>query len=54
MTSSLPNAAFKTPSGKKVLIVLNESNTASTFAIKFHGKTATAIMPAGSVGTFVW
>ena len=54
MTSSLPNVAFTTPTGKKILLVLNEGNTALTFGIKFKNKSATATLPASSVGTFVW
>lgn len=50
----LPNVAFKNPSGKKVLIVLNKTNTSKTFNIKFNGKLAGATLNAGAVGTFIW
>jgi glucosylceramidase len=52
--SELPNVAFKDPSGKKVLVVLNEAAEPKTFGIRFGKQTATATLPAGSVGTFDW
>lgn len=54
MISDLPNVAFITPDGRKVLIVLNNSNSGKTFNIGFKGKKAVATLPAGSVGSFVW
>jgi glucosylceramidase len=51
---SLHNVAFKTPEGKKVLIVLNEGNTNISFNIKFNNRFASTSLPASSVGTFVW
>lgn len=50
---SLPNVAFKTPSGSVVLIVANEAATTTEFAIKYQGKTATASLPGNSAGTYV-
>jgi glucosylceramidase len=50
----LHNAAFKTPEGKKVLIVLNEGSNPSSFNIRFNGKWAPAVLPAGTVATYVW
>ncbi|MDJ1484616.1 glycoside hydrolase family 30 beta sandwich domain-containing protein [Cytophagaceae bacterium YF14B1] len=52
--ADLPNVAFKTPSGKKVLIVLNEGNTKKDFAIKTNGKSAPVSINAASVATFVF
>jgi glucosylceramidase len=52
--SELPNTAFVDPSGKKVLIVLNEAAEVKTFGIRFFKQTATATLPPASVGTFVW
>jgi glucosylceramidase len=54
MLSSLPNVAFKTPDGRKVLIVLNNSNSEQTFNIGYKGRKAVATLSAGSAGTFVW
>jgi glucosylceramidase len=51
---SLPNVAFQRPDGKKVLIVLNDSNSPQQFNIKFKDKWATPTLDAGAVGTFVW
>ncbi len=52
--SNLPNVAFKTPSGKKVLIVVNEGTTAANFNIKYKGKWTAASLAAGAVGTYTW
>ena len=48
------NAAFKTPDGKKVLITINDGNTAATFNIKFKGQIAVATLAAGSAATYTW
>ncbi len=50
----LNNVAFKTPDGKKVLIVINEGSGRQQFNIGFNGKTATASLDAGTVATYVW
>lgn len=50
----LPNVAFKTPAGKKVVIVQNDSKVIQTFDILYKGKTATARLNPGAVGTYVW
>jgi len=52
--ASLPNVAFKTPDGKKVLIVLNDAASPQTFNIQFKNKTVSPSLPAGAVGTFIW
>lgn len=52
--ANLPNVAFKTPDGKKVLIVLNSSNATQSFNIKFGSKYMDSSLIAGAVGTFVW
>lgn len=52
--NNLPNVAFATPDGKKVLLVLNDKTTAAGFAIKYKGKTAVANLPAGTAATFIW
>ena len=51
---NIPNVAFKTPEGKKVLIAINTAAAAQTFNINFNGKAVTATLNAGAVGTFVW
>jgi len=52
--NNLPNVAFQTPDGGKVLIVLNKSNSSTTFNIRFNGQTVSPTLPSGAVGTFVW
>ena len=52
--TNLPNVAFKTPSGKKVLIIVNESNLALGFNIKYKGKWVYTSLTAGAVGTYTW
>ncbi|MNE30580.1 O-Glycosyl hydrolase family 30 [compost metagenome] len=54
MVQNLPNVAFKTPDGKKVLIVLNEGNAVQKFNIKSGEKMVTSTLSAGAVGTYVW
>jgi glucosylceramidase len=50
----LPNVAYQTPSGKRVLIVLNDSSAPVAFQVK-EGKTqfSTNLNP-GATGTWVW
>ena len=52
--ANLQNVAFKTPSGKKVMIVLNEASQPTTFNIKFNNKFVNITLPATSAGTFIW
>lgn len=54
ITEDLHNVAFMTPSGKKVLIVLNDNEQKKDFAIKFKDKTAITSLPGGAVATYVW
>jgi glucosylceramidase len=54
LSGTLYNVAFKTPDGKKVLIVLNDNAAAQTFNIQFKGKWVSPTLDAGAVGTFVW
>lgn len=50
----LPNVAFKNNDGKSVLIVLNESNQARSFAIKYANKQALATLNGGAAATYIW
>jgi glucosylceramidase len=54
ITNGLQNVAFKTPGGKKVLIVENDNNDTQKFNIKFNNKWVSTQIPGGGVGTFVW
>lgn len=48
------DVAFITPEGKKVLIVLNDSDAERKFTIQDDGNVTVVSLKAGSVGTFVW
>ncbi len=50
----LASVAFKTPAGKKVLLVTNTGSTSELFNIKYNGKWVTTSLDAGSVGTYIW
>ncbi|RZL17182.1 MAG: glucosylceramidase, partial [Pedobacter sp.] len=52
--SFLPNVAFRTPDGKRVLIVMNTGNTEQSFNIRSGNKSAPATLTAGAVATYVW
>jgi len=52
--NQLPNVAFKTSDGKKILLVLNEASSTQTFNIKNGDKTVTATLNSGAVATFIW
>jgi glucosylceramidase len=54
VVGNLNTVAFKTPTGKKVVLVENDGNTSEMFNIKFNGKWITTSLDAGSVGTFIW
>ena len=53
-SDALPNVAFKTPEGKNVLIVANDSYAISTFRIQYNGQNASFKLNPGAVGTYVW
>lgn len=52
--ANLQNVAFKTPAGKKVMIVLNEASQSTTFNVKSNNKFVNITLPARSAGTFIW
>lgn len=54
VTGNLNNVAFRTPAGKRVLIVENDGNNPQQFNIKFNGKVVITGLTAGAVGTYVW
>lgn len=51
---NLSNVAFKTPAGKTVLIVINDSDKSVEFLISSKGKQAKETIEAGSVVSYVW
>lgn len=54
LPAGLPNVAFKTPDGKRVLIVLNDTENTQKFNIKYNEKIAVQSLDKGAVATFVW
>lgn len=53
-TGNLHNVAFRTPEGKKVLLVLNDGGSFASFNVEYNGKWFSTGLGAGAVGTFVW
>ena len=53
-TSVLPNVAFRTPDGKIVIIVVNDTWSVNSFRIQYRGMTAGVKLSPGAVGTYVW
>jgi O-glycosyl hydrolase len=54
IVGNLQNVAFKTPAGKKVLLVVNDGTAAQLFNIKYNGKWITTSLEGGAVGTYTW
>jgi glucosylceramidase len=54
MLTNLPNVAYKTPAGKRVLIVLNSGGATQKFNIQYKGKVANVSLTGGTVATYVW
>ena len=54
LSGNLNNVAFKTPSGKIVLIVENDGAATELFNIKYNGKWVTTALNSGAVGTYIW
>ncbi len=50
----LPNVAFRTPKGDKVLIVSNVSDSPQTFSVRSNGQVFSTTLNGGSVATYVW
>lgn len=51
---NLANVAYKTPDGKKVLLVVNNGGERQNFNIKYNGKTVQTGLDKGAVATYVW
>ena len=54
MPGNIPNVAFRTPDGKKVLIVINTSPAKKNFNVKFRGNTVQLSLESGAAGTYIW
>jgi len=50
----LPNVAFRTPEGKYVLVVANNTWNTTTFRIQFRSQYVNIRLNPGAVGTYVW
>jgi glucosylceramidase len=50
----LPNVAFRTPDGKIVLIVVNDTYAVSSFRIQYNGMLSSVRLSPGAAGTYVW
>jgi len=53
-TQVLPNVAFKTPDGRIVLIVANDTWSVNSFKVQYNGAFARIELKPGAVGTYVW
>jgi glucosylceramidase len=51
---NLRSVAFERPDKKKVLIVLNDGDSAQSFNLRFKEKWVSPTLPPNSVATFVW
>lgn len=54
ISGNLNNVAFKTVSGKTVLLVENDGTSNELFNIKYNGKWVNTSLEAGSVATYIW
>jgi glucosylceramidase len=54
IVGNLYNVAFKTPAGKKVVVVENDGTTPSGFNIRYNGQSVTSSLAGGAIATFVW
>lgn len=54
LPADLLNVAYKTPAGKRVLVVLNTSSTTKSFNIQYKGKLASTSLYGGAVATYIW
>lgn len=53
-SKELPNVAFKTPDGKKVVIVQNNSGESKSFNMIWKRKSVSTQLDKGAVGTYIW
>ncbi|MEP7107350.1 MAG: glycoside hydrolase family 30 beta sandwich domain-containing protein [Ferruginibacter sp.] len=54
MGDGLPNVAFKSPLGKIVIVLLNESKEEKIFEIRSKNNSFTTTLNPGAVGTYSW
>ena len=53
-SDALPNVAFRTPDGKIVLIVANDTFATNSFRVQYKGEYANIRLQPGAVGTYIW
>ncbi len=54
IAGDLNNVAFKTPTGKTVVIVENDGSEALNFNIRYQNQGTATSLPEGAVGTYIW
>jgi glucosylceramidase len=54
LVAGLPNVAYITPAGRKVLLVLNSGTAPKSFTIRQRGRAATLTLDGGAVATLIW
>jgi glucosylceramidase len=52
--TALVHVAFRTPTGRHVLVAMNDGKTTQTFNVAFAGRRVTHSLSVGSVATYVW
>ncbi len=52
--NQLESVAFRTPAGKRVLLVLNDGSLEQTVTIRWNGEAADIVVPAGALATATW
>src|SRR5215210_6402811 len=52
--TALVHVAFRTPTGRHVLVAMNDGKTTQTFNIAFAGRRVAHSLGVGSVATYVW
>jgi glucosylceramidase len=53
-SKELPNVAFKTPQGKLVIIVFNNTEMEQRFSLRYKNLLAETKLAAGAAATYVW
>ena len=54
LPANLPNVAYKTPDGKRVLVVLNTGSGNQSFTVQYKNKSFSTSLFAGAVATYIW
>ncbi|MBT9392566.1 glucosylceramidase [Hymenobacter sp. NST-14] len=53
-SATLPNVAFRTPQGRRVVIVQNNSPSFQSFRLRYQDRWLPCSLPAGAAATYVW